>query len=255
MKWIKLKIYKGEELLSELETVQSKYDNLINEVRCADLNDNQPKIEFLSFREEIEQRIIELDEFYQLNINDSRISIFEKVRNKLALLLDININSEEGNKIILKRYGKIWDISNQVNKKELKDYEEKKLNNAKENSIKYWRNNDEMRQNESAFPLNYDKKKNEIIRYFKKYRTPYQKNVDYYRTMQKIKEDTFVEREQAEKKVKYKNPGAEKYPEKIRALVQKEMYNLYKYKYNEKTGKLSKEELLKKKKMKIKIVI
>ena len=126
--------------------------------------------------------------------------------------------------------GKIWDISNQVSKKDFNEEEKKILNISKENSIKYWRNNDEMRQNESAFPLNYDKKKNEIIRYFKKYRTPYQKNVDYYRTMQKIKEDTFVEREQAEKKVKYKNPGAEKYPEKIRALVQKEMYNLYKYK-------------------------
>ncbi len=146
--------------------------------------------------------------------------------------------------------GKIWDISNQVSKKDFNEEEKKILNISKENSIKYWRNNDEMRQNESAFPLNYDKKKNEIIRYFKKYRTPYQKNVDYYRTMQKIKEDTFVEREQAEKKVKYKNPGAEKYPEKIRALVQKEMYNLYKYKYNEKTGKLSKEELLKKQKEK-----
>jgi len=58
MKWIELKIYKGDDLLSELETVQSKYDNLINEVRCSDLNDNKAKIEFLSFREEIEQRII-----------------------------------------------------------------------------------------------------------------------------------------------------------------------------------------------------
>ena len=109
MKWIKLRIYKGEDLLSEVEQVESKYDNLINEVRCSDINDNKAKIEFLSFREEIEQRIIELDEFYQLNINDSRISIFEKVRNKLALLLDININSEEGNKIILKRYGKTFN--------------------------------------------------------------------------------------------------------------------------------------------------
>ena len=83
--------------------------------------------------------------------------------------------------------GKIWDISNQVNKKELKDYEEKKLNDAKENSIKYWRNNDDYRQNESPFPISNDRKKIEIIRYFKKYRTPYQKNVDYYKTMQKIK--------------------------------------------------------------------
>ena len=109
MKWIKLNIYKGDDLVSEVQQVESKYDNLINEVRCADINDNQAKIEFLSFREEIEQRIIELDEFYQLNINDSRISTFEKVRNRLASLLEINI--DEGNKIIQKQYGKDNEIS------------------------------------------------------------------------------------------------------------------------------------------------
>ena len=102
MKWIKLKIYQGDQLLSEVETVESKYDNMINEVRCSDSNDSQAKINFLSFREEIEQRIIELDEFYQLNINDTRIGTFEKVRNRLASLLEINI--DEGNKIIQKSY-------------------------------------------------------------------------------------------------------------------------------------------------------
>ena len=103
MKWIKLKIYQGDQLLSEVETVESKYDNMINEVRCSDINDTQTKINFLSFREEIEQRIIELDEFYQLNINDTRIGTFEKARNRLAALLEINI--DEGNKIIQKSYG------------------------------------------------------------------------------------------------------------------------------------------------------
>ena len=115
MNWIKLKIYQGEDLLSEVERVESKYDNLINEVRCSDLNDNKAKIEFLSFREEIEQRIIELDEFYQLNINDSRISTFEKVRNRLISLFEINI--DEGNKIIQKKYGKNNEINiSNVNK-------------------------------------------------------------------------------------------------------------------------------------------
>ena len=103
MKWIKLKIYQGDQLLSEVETVESKYDNMINEVRCSDPKDTQTKINFLSFREEIEQRIIELDEFYQLNINDTRIGTFEKARNRLAALLEINI--DEGNKIIQKSYG------------------------------------------------------------------------------------------------------------------------------------------------------
>ena len=115
MKWIKLKIYQGEDLLLEVERVESKYDNLINEVRCADLNDNQAKIEFLSFREEIEQRIIELDEFYQLNISDSRIGTFEKVRNRLISLLEINI--DEGNKIIQKKYAKNTEVNlNNTNK-------------------------------------------------------------------------------------------------------------------------------------------
>jgi len=112
MKWIKLKIYQGDQLLSELETVESKYDNMINEVRCSDVNDTQTKINFLAFREEIEQRIIDLDEFYQLNINDSRIGVFERVRNRLASLLEINI--DEGNKIIQKNYGNT-NISNKSN--------------------------------------------------------------------------------------------------------------------------------------------
>ena len=107
MKWIKLRIYKGEDLVSELERVESKYDNLINEVRCSGINDKDSKVEFLSFREEIEQRIIELNQFYQLNINDSRISIFEKVKNRLLALLQININIEAENKIIQKLIEKL----------------------------------------------------------------------------------------------------------------------------------------------------
>ena len=119
MKWIKLKIYQGDQLLSEVETVESKYDNMINEVRCSDINDTQTKINFLSFREEIEQRIIELDEFYQLNINDSRIGTFEKARNRLASLLEINI--DEGNKIIQKSYvgnngTNISQLNNNINR-------------------------------------------------------------------------------------------------------------------------------------------
>ena len=142
--------------------------------------------------------------------------------------------------------GSIWNISNQVSLKNFKTDDNKKLNNAKENTMRYWKTNNEFRRNEKPFPIPEEKKKIEVIRYFKKYRTPYQKNIDYYKTMQKIKEDTFIERENAEKKVKYKNPGCESYPEKINSLVLKEMYNTYKYKYNEITGRLSKEELKKK---------
>ena len=142
--------------------------------------------------------------------------------------------------------GSVWNISNQVSLKDFKNDDNKKLNNAKENTTRYWKTNNEFRRNEQPFPIPEEKKKIEVIRYFKKYRTPYQKNIDYYKTMEKIKEDTFIERENAEKKVKYRNPGSDKYPEKINALVLKEMYHTYKYKYNEITGRLSKEELKRK---------
>ena len=46
-----------------------------------------------------------------------------------------------------------------------------------------------------------------------------------------------------EKTVKKNNPGMEKYPEKINALVFKEMYGTYRDKYNEFIGNLPKEEL------------
>ena len=102
MKWFPLKIYQINLLLQEIETVESKYENMINEIRFSSLKDDNPRKNFLSFREEIEQRIIELDEFYQLNITDARIGAFEKIRNRLANLLKINL--ETGNKITRKEY-------------------------------------------------------------------------------------------------------------------------------------------------------
>ena len=102
MKWLPLKIYQADLLLQEIETVESKYDNRINQVRCAPANHEKVRNDFLSFREEIEQRIIDLDEFYNLNITDSRVGAFEKIRNRLAALMEINI--ESGNEITRKTY-------------------------------------------------------------------------------------------------------------------------------------------------------
>ena len=61
--------------------------------------------------------------------------------------------------------------------------------------------------------------------------------------MDKVKEVTIFDKENVTKKVKKNNPGMERYPEKIDALVFKEMYNTYKDKYNELIGNLPKEEL------------
>ena len=61
--------------------------------------------------------------------------------------------------------------------------------------------------------------------------------------MNKVHQLTELKRENIENKVKYSYPGIEKYPEKINALVDKQMYNIYKDKYNELTGRLDKEEM------------
>ena len=142
--------------------------------------------------------------------------------------------------------GNSWNISNLVNKKQFKIEEKENLSIAQENSNKYWKENEDNREEEKPFPLDEERKKIEIIRYFKKYRTPYQKSIDFNNTMDKVKELTFMEKEIAEKKVIKNNPGLLlRYPEKINALIFKEMNNTYKDKYNELTGKLSREELKK----------
>ena len=140
--------------------------------------------------------------------------------------------------------GNSWNISNLINKKQFKNENRESLTLAQENSNRYWKENEENREKERPFPLDEDRKKVEIIRYFKKYRSPYQKTIDFYNTMDKVKEMTSLEKEDAIKKVRKNNPGLLlRYPEKIDALVFKELSSTYKDKYNELTGKLSKEEL------------
>ena len=142
--------------------------------------------------------------------------------------------------------GKTWNISNKVENRELKKKDNIFLKKSLENSIKYWKDNEDFRNSEAEFPISNEQKHVEIIRYFKKYRTPIQKTSDYINLMKKVKEMTILEREKAEKKMKYKYPGCEKYAEKINALIEKEMYNTYKNKYNELIGKIDKKELKKK---------
>jgi hypothetical protein len=141
--------------------------------------------------------------------------------------------------------GNIWNISNYFDRKEInyKDKEEGLL--SKENTIKYWKNNEINRYNEKPLPISNERKKIEVVRYYKKYRTPYQKFIDFQNTMDKVKEVTIFDKENVEKKVKKNNPGMEKYPEKINAIVFKELYGTYRDKYNEIIGNLPKEELKK----------
>ena len=139
--------------------------------------------------------------------------------------------------------GGIWNVSNFVDKKEIEEKDDQELFMAKENSIKYWRKNEEDRFHQRPLPISNERKKIEVIRYYKKYRTPVQKSIDFENTMDKVKEATVFEKENVIKKVKKNNPGMERYPEKIDAIVFREMYNTYKDKYNEFIGNLPKEEL------------
>ena len=139
--------------------------------------------------------------------------------------------------------GNIWNVSNLPDRNELIDKDNQELFEAKENTIKYWKKNEYDRYNQKALPISNERKKIEVIRYYKRYRTPVQKSIDYQNVMDKVKESTVFQKENVIKKVKRNNPGMEHYPEKINALVFKEMYNTYKDKYNELIGNLPKEEL------------
>ena len=151
--------------------------------------------------------------------------------------------------------GGVWDVSNYVDKREIEEKDNHELISAKENTIKYWRQNEEDRYYQRALPISNERKKIEVIRYYKRYRTPIQKSVDFLNTMDKVKEATIFEKENVIKKVKKNNPGMENYPEKIDALVFREMYHTYKDKYNELIGNLPKEKYKKQKKKKGKILI
>ena len=139
--------------------------------------------------------------------------------------------------------GNIWNVSNYYDQKEIKEKDIDDALMAKENTIKYWKNNEINRYNEKPLPISNERKKIEVVRYYKKYRTPYQKIIDYENTMDKVREATLFDKENVEKEVKKNNPGMENYPEKINALVFKQLYSTYRDKYNEFIGNLPKEEL------------
>ena len=61
-------------------------------------------------------------------------------------------------------------------------------------------------------PISNERKNIEVIRYYKKYRTPYQKSVDHQHVMDKVKEATIFDKEKVEKKVKKINQRMEKFP-------------------------------------------
>ena len=126
-----------------------------------------------------------------------------------------------------------WNKSNLIDEKDMSQKYKEDLFLAQDNSNRYWKENEDNRNMETQIPIREERKKVEIPRYFKKYRSPYQRTIEYTKTMNKIIEDSSIEKENLEKKILKKYPFLVKYPEKLKALVFKEMDEVYKSKYNE----------------------
>ena len=140
--------------------------------------------------------------------------------------------------------GNIWNVSSFIDRQDIKDKDKEDTLSDKINTIKYWKKTKDNRSNEKPLPISEDRRKIELVRYYKKYRTPYQKTIDHQNLIRKVKDLTTLERDNVEKMVKMDNIGS---PEKINALVFKKLYGIYRDKYNELKGKLPKEELKKRK--------
>lgn len=140
--------------------------------------------------------------------------------------------------------GNKWQVSTKLEQTEKDIRLDETKQKASDNTIRYWKKNDFDRKHENPFPITEERKKLEIVRYFQKYRTPYQKYYDHYNTMNKVKTLTNDEYSSVKENVLYNNPGC-KYPEKINALIFKNMFNTYRNKYNEITGKIDKETIKK----------
>ena len=106
---------------------------------------------------------------------------------------------------------------------------------ALENTNYYWRIHKKERNNQKQIPISADRKYLESPRYYKYYRTP-EKLYDFnYKTMQKVKDLTWLEREKIIKNLVHLYPR--NYPEKINSLANKELKELYNEKFNELIGK------------------
>ena len=143
---------------------------------------------------------------------------------------------------------KIWNVSTNDEFNGIKSVELKRINDinelARNNSEIYWKKNEDNRRNKSAFKVSPERRKIEVKRYFKPYRTPYENTIDYIKNMKRAKSLSQYEREEISKKIIHDNPGTIKeYPEKINALIEKEMFNIEREKYNQIIGKIDKKKL------------
>ena len=146
---------------------------------------------------------------------------------------NVEVGVDSRNFLTLDNSVNTWNKSNLVDEKDLNQRFKEDLFISQDNSHRYWKENEDNRNMETQIPIREERKKVEIPRYFKKYRSPYQRNIEYTKTMNKIIEDSSIEKENLEKNIVKKYPFLLQYPEKLNALVFKEMDNVYKSKYKD----------------------
>ena len=130
-----------------------------------------------------------------------------------------------------------WDISNLIDKDDYKNRFKEDLVLAQDNSFKYWKENEDDRNMGNKLPIRKVREKIEMPRYYKKYRSPFQRSIDYYKNMNKIKENSELEKENTIKIILHEHPYLTKCPEKLNALVFKKMNELYNDRYKELVNK------------------
>ena len=146
---------------------------------------------------------------------------------------NVEVGVDSRNYLTLDNSNNTWNKSNLIDEKDLSQRFKEDLFLAQDNSNRYWKENEDNRNMETQIPIREERKKVEIPRYFKKYRSPYQRTIEYTKTMNKIIEDSSIEKENMEKNILKKYPFLVKYPEKLNAMVFKEMDEVYKNKYNQ----------------------
>ena len=126
-----------------------------------------------------------------------------------------------------------WNISNRIDKENFKNKFKEDLVLAEDNSAKYWKENEDNRNMETKLPVRKEREKVEVPRFYKKYRSPFQRSLDYHKIMNIIKEKTELDKENTEKAILHEHPYLIKCPEKLNAMIFKEMNKIYENKYNE----------------------
>lgn len=120
MKWISLKLSNVNEIYNEYDQVCFYYNQLRSNLKFA--KTKKAESEFRTLKEDIKNRIKELNNFYNKHINDSRIGAFEIIQNKLEMLLankdSSSIISSQSSSSLIKNSA---PVESNIIKKELKE--------------------------------------------------------------------------------------------------------------------------------------